>query len=195
MLQKNDSVKVLMPPEWKVGRILRQVGLDTYDVGIGEPHYFNYEVITVNKTEIYPYERLSDEDLEKSASEQLPQVIEQLGKALTEILPGEYFLHANVKDNVIPLYHGAITIEPCIYEQRRIGSFKEVPGWSVTHWTNTAATRDEPENTDECTLGSFPHYGDAIKLAIESVFKCKSDDYWNAQADAALAQAWADGEM
>jgi hypothetical protein len=119
-------------------------------------------------------------------------VLESLNEALADLLPTET---AELKDGVISAYYGAVTLEPCVYDQKRIGAIQEIPGWSVTVWRVHPATRHQPEDVSDSPQGSFPNYALAIQKMIEVIFRCKAEDYWNHKADEGMAEAWAAGEL
>jgi len=98
-------------------------------------------------------------------------------------------------DNTLSGYHGAVTVDPVQYEQETIGAFIERTGYQVTVWNYHHATRSQPEEYVDAPVGTFPTIGAAVQEFIKTVFALKSQDYWQAKADNAMAEAWAAGEL
>lgn len=197
-MKANDLVKVRYPHGgWRHGvcqglKSPMQGWPTLVTVAVGEPHYFNYEVRDFDRGDVKRYEPVTEEA--EAANQALaPTVLEAVNQALADLLPTET---AELKEEaVVSAYYGAVTLEPCIYEQETIGAFREIAGWSVTVWRRFPATRHSPEEMSDSPIGSFPNYAQAIQKFVETVFACKAEDYWQHKADEAMAEAWAAGEM
>jgi len=201
-MNAGDPVKVLVNEVWKSGTFLGQRQIEcagsvtdgdiVYNIGIGEPHHFNYE-----EEEFYPqfvkrFIPLSDEAEKAKHDAELPLAFAMVERALAELLPGET---VEIKEGSISAYGGAVTLDPVVYETPRIGAVQESAGWQVTVWKYYHATRHEPEDYVDSPVGDATNYSSAVQRFIETIFKIKADGYWDHLADEAMAQAWEDGEM
>lgn len=167
-------------------------GDTVYKVGIGEPHYFNYE-----EDEVYPqfvkrFIPLAEEDATAKHQAELPQAFALAEAALAELLPGETI---KVEDGSILGYNGGVTLDPVVYETPRIGAVQETAGWQVHVVHYHYATRHQPEEYEPVEVGTASDWRAAVALFIETIFKQKAHGYWEHLADDAMAQAWAEGEM
>lgn len=196
-MKAGDKVKVRVDKTWRAGTVqglkspMKRGEPTVVTVAVGEPHYFNYEVKDFPQTDVKRYEPVT-EDKEAENALLAPTVLEAANQALADLLPTET---AELKEGVVSAYYGAVTLEPCTYEQETIGAFREIAGWSVTVWRHFPATRHSPEEMSDSPIGSFPNYAQAIQKFVETVFACKAEDYWQHKADEAMAEAWAAGEM
>lgn len=180
-MKVGDSVKVLDGDRWREGRILEVYG-SSCTVGVGESHQLNYFEKTYHQNRIRRFERVANSDdamrtMYLSCKESLQ---EALHSALLELLPGESGV---VDDEGVSLYHGSVTIQPCIFEVKCIGVDREVVGWGVSGWSSYPDTRHEPGGVDETSLGNYRHYGDAI----QAVFDRKVHDYFQRESESAMA--------
>lgn len=165
--------------EWQAGQILEINPPSPFViVGVGEPHWFNYFKKEYTTDRIRRFERIENPDdaIKAMVSASMLAFKDSLHNALIELLPGVSGAFGD--DGTVSLYHGSVTIQPCIMEVRCIGVDREVCGWSVSGWTSYPDTRHEPGGVDENSLGEFRHYGDAIKAAIKAVFERKLNDYY-----------------
>jgi len=172
---------------WSKGVVLgsRLVNHETIlNIGVGEKHYFNYKEEEFSSHSVKRFEELPQEQADMLHAEQLPLALAMAEKALATLLPEEKL---EVKDGYIFGYGGSVTLDPVVYEVQTIGAVREVAGWCVTKWKRYPATRVQPEEVLDDPVGQFPNYGQAVQKFIEVIFAMKSADYWQAQADDALA--------
>lgn len=191
-MKENDScvIRSANGKGWSKGKVLEVVN-DGLFIAIGEPHQVGYEKGWCHRGDVKRYEPVT-EDKEAENAALAPTVLEFAQKALDDLLPGEV---VELKEGIVSGYYGAVTLEPCVYEQETIGAVREIAGWSVTVWRHFPATRHSPEEMSDSPIGSFPNYAIAIQKFVATVFACKAEDYWQAKADAAMAESWAAGEM
>jgi hypothetical protein len=200
-----DTVKVLsrkaLPPGqdiWSRGKVLSvreiepPVSTTVYKIGFGE--FSSYEEREFERHEIKSYQEQSDEDYNANVERDIPIGLALANEALAELLPGEVVVF-NDADGELSAYHGGVTISPTQYDQPKIGGLIERTGWEVTTWDVQPSTRWHPEECTDSPVGTFPTIQRAVQALIETIFKLKAKDYWNAKADAAQAEAWAAGEM
>lgn len=167
-------------------------GDTVYTVGIGEPHYFNYE-----EEEVYPqfvkrFIPLSEEDAKAKHDAELMPAYQMAQAALFALIPGETI---KVVEGSIHAFNGGVTLDPVVYETPRIGAVQETAGWQVHVVHYHYATRNQPEEYEPVEVETARDYRAAVRLFVETIFKQKADGYWDHLADEAMAQAWADGEM
>ena len=190
-MKVNDPCVMRTQHGWRKGTVLEVAPNGALRVGIGEPHYFNYEAGWCHASDVKRYEPIT-EDKEAANAALASEVLEAANAALADLLPTET---AELKEGIVSAYYGSVTLEPCVYEQETIGAVREVAGWSVTVWRRRPATRHQPEDISDSPQGSFPNYAQAIQKFVSTIFACKAEDYWNHKADEAMAEAWAAGEM
>jgi hypothetical protein len=194
-MEKGEAVKVLVGEnEWRRGTVL---GLRSPDrkneptiirVGVGEPHYFNYEEKDFTSG-VKRLQEQTDEAHVTNLERDLPIGLELAKEAAAVLLPGET-ITLKVSDQTISGYHGAVTIDPVQYEQETIGAFIERTGYQVTVWKQYPATRHQPEEYVDAPVGTYPNIGQAVQVFLETIFKLKAEDYWQHKADEAQAAAW-----
>lgn len=183
-MKAGDLVKVKRGDHWRQAKLLplpeNAVGRH---VQILEPGMVGFEQVLVDNHLVKRYQPL-EEDWQPTDQE-LMEVYTTAQKALFALLPGETI---EVKDRSIVGYHGAVTLDPENVEQETIGAFIERKGWAVTVWKHESATRHHPEEIWDAPVGKYLNYGAAVQSFVETIFKLKSEDYWNAQADEAMAK-------
>lgn len=200
-----DTVKVLSrkanPPGqdvWSRGKVLGVRTIDPpvsttlYNIGFGE--FSSYEEREFERHEIKSYQEQSDADYNDSIERDIPIGLALANAALAELLPGEVVVFKDA-DGELSAYHGGVTISPTQYDQPKIGGLIERTGWEVTTWDVQPSTRWHPEEYIDSPVGTFPTIQQAVQSMIETIFKLKAKDYWNAKADAAQAEAWEAGEL
>ena len=183
MLRKDTPVVVLYkrnPDQYRKGTVLGnrkvQDGM-VYSVGVGEPHYFNYEVREFHESDVQRFEPLSDEAAQAKHDAELPLAFDMVQKALAELIPGE---KAELQDGSISAYGGAVTLDPVVYETKRIGVVQETAGWQVTTWKEYPGGYWTPPEYVDAPVGEPTQYGQAVQRFVETVFKIKADGYWDA---------------
>jgi hypothetical protein len=201
-MKNGDPILIEVDGKWRRGSFLAQRNIEcagsvtdgdvVYKVGIGEPHYFNYE-----EKEVYPHSvkrfiPLSEEDATAKHQAELPQAFALAEAALAELLPGETI---KVSDGSILGYNGGVTLDPVVYDAQRIVAVQETAGWQVHVVHYHYATRHQPEEYEPVMIGGASDWRSAVRLFIETIFSQKAHGYWEHLADNAMAQAWADGVM
>ena len=180
-----------------------------YMVGIGEPHYFNYE-----EKEVYPhlvlrFIPLTEEAAKAKHDAELPLAFAMVQAALAELLPGvtaeiktldvkrsikiwrATFIRHRRSSSIRFLSGGSIsafgiTLDPVVYETPLIGAVQETVGWQVTEWKYYRATHQPeewPEEWVDSPVGEPAHYVIAVQRFIEAIFKAKANSYWNRLAE------------
>lgn len=179
------QVKKSSPSHWiapnRIGKITR---IDHYqvvngiEVEFGEANQIGYVRYPFYEDDLVFYEFLPEGELERQSEENLPKLLETLELGLRELLP---LLYWDSADLIVSLYNGRVTIQPAIFESVRIGGIKQLAGWSVSEWNDSPAQRGEPweDVSDKDVGGPYQNYGEAVKVAIEAVFRMKSKDFWN----------------
>lgn len=177
----NSKVKVKIHGNWRSGTLLEVVGQD-YKVGIGEPHYFNYEEKVFSSNEVKEYVELPEETADKIHAEQLPLVLAMAQEALAALIP-------NTKVEVIDgsLSSCGLTLDPVVYEKETIGKFIEYAGWQVTFWKYYSATRVQPDEYVDCPIEEPLPWNLAVQLFVRSIFNANAQAYWDAKSDEAYA--------
>ena len=182
-MKPGQKVKVArFDNNWQEGTFLSMDEQQTCQIEFGKPGLIGHRIENLNRMAIREFRPLEYVDgecpaLDKMAQENMPFVIESLTKTLQDLLPNETFI---IEEGIVYAYHRAISLQPVVVETRSIGAFIEHPGWSVTVWKHHPATRHEPEDISDSTVGEFLHYGQAVQKLVETLFLLKSTDYWNA---------------
>jgi hypothetical protein len=198
-----DTVKVLsrkaLPPGqdvWSRGKVLGVRSSSgsrmVYNIGFGE--FSSYEEREFERHDIKSYQEQSDADYNDNIERDMPIGLALANAALAELLPGEVVVFKDA-DGELSGYHGGVTISPTQYDQPKIGGLIERTGYEVKVWNYVHATRHQPEEYIDLPVGTFPTIQRAVQALIETIFKLKAKDYWNAKAELAWAEAWEAGEM
>jgi len=195
-----DTVKVLsrksLPPAqdlWQRGKVISvreiapPVSTTVYKVGFGE--FSSYEEREFERHEIKSYQEQSDADFNANFERDMPIGLALANEALAELLPGEVVVYKDA-DNELSAYHGAVTIGPVQYDAPKIGGLIEKTGYEVIVWTTVPSTRWHPEEYVDAPVGTYPTIQQAVKELVQTVFRLKSQDYWQSKADAAQAESW-----
>ena len=174
---------------WRFGTLLEIDDRSHYKIGIGEPHYFNYEEQWLSQSE---FENVAKEfvllDEEKAAqihAQELPLALTMAQEAIAALLPGE---KVEVIDGSLSAMGGALTLDPVTYEQETIGQFIERAGWQVTAWKYYHATREQPDEMVDSPIEEPKPYGAAVVLFVRQLFNMKASCYFEAKADEELAK-------
>jgi hypothetical protein len=191
-MKAGDPILIEVDGKWRRGSFLADHGGAVYMVGIGEPHYFNYEKRKVANTQVKRFIPLTDEDAAATHQAELPQAFAMVEAALKALLPDE---KVEIKDGSILAYHGGVTLDPVVYETSRIGAVQETAGWQVHVVHYHYATMDQPEEYELVEVGAASRLAAAVLLFIETIFKQKAHCYWERLGEEEMAQSWDDGEM
>lgn len=146
------------------GTVLK-INEDNVLVGVGEPHYFNYEERELPRRMLKVFYQMSDEDFEQFHADMLSTVHGFAKHVFQEMLPG---VAVDIQDGIINA--DGFTLEPCIVEVRSISTIREVAGWSVSAWSYSHGDRDTPPDVDQISLGEFVSYYSAVIRLAEAVF-------------------------
>lgn len=169
-----------------------QINGDDVLVGVGEPHYFNYEEKTFPRRQLSVLTELSMEDFDKWVNENLPTVYERAKEVFAKMLPDvtlNFRPHTRMSDGCIEAYGMGITLDPCIVEIRSIGRIREIGGYTVSRWHYDSGDYNTPPESDQEELGQFSHANSAIFRFAEAVFGEKVSGWFYAQADNEYAQS------
>jgi hypothetical protein len=192
-MNQNDLVKVKVDDKWRVGTVLsKDRNHPLYLVGIGEKTHFNYKEEWFGLPDIKRFQEITPEEANALHLMGLEQGLSLAQEALAELLPSETvdLLNDRHSDPSIRGYHGAVTLDPVVFEQETIGAFIERAGYQVTVWNYHHATRQQPEEYVDAPVGTFPNIGAAVQSFVQTIFKLKASDYWQHKADEAQAAAW-----
>lgn len=201
-MKAGDTVKVRIrhgdKHSWRTGTVIgsREIAppVSTTVWMIGHGEFTSYRETEFESNDIKRFTPQTDEAHVANFERDLPLGLALAEEALAELLPNET-VALKVSDQTISGYHGAVTIDPVQYDHETIGSFIERTGYQVTVWKHIPATRLQPDEYVDAPVGTYGTIGAAVQVFIRTIFKLKSEDYWNAKADAAAAEAWAAGEM
>ena len=171
-----SEVKVLYKQTWHKGKIISvrktPAGL-IYTVGFGE--HSSYHEREFIREEVKTYQSQSLETFETEAKINMESGFELAQMAAKELLSDEKISYI---DREIVGYHGAVTINAVQYDAPRIGGEIERTGYEVIFYTRIPSTYHEPENVSESSVGIYPNIGQAVQEFIKTIFKLKTQDYW-----------------
>lgn len=193
-MQAGDRVKVLVRENvWRKGTVIclkspqRRNEPTIIKVGHGEYSSYREQDFTSGVKRL---QEQSDEEHNENLTRDLPLGLAMVQEAIAALLPGEVVSYKEA-DQSISGYHGAVTLDPVQYDVETIGSFIERTGYQVTVWVYSHATHWQPEEYSDALVGTYPTIGAAVKVFLETIFKLKNEDYWQAKGDQALAEEWA----
>jgi hypothetical protein len=197
-MQAGDNVKVRIQNEgfanhrWVTGKVLglrspERRGEPTI-IKVGHGEYSSYVEQEFPATDVKRYTPLADERHVANFERDLPIGLVLAQTAIADLLPGET-VTLKVSDQSISGYHGAVTLDPVVFEQETIGGFIERTGYQVTVWKHIPASRVQPDEY-VAPVGTYPNIGVAVQEFINTIFKVKATDYWQAKADEAMAAQW-----
>jgi len=174
-----NPVRVVVDNKERTGTIL-SLKENTAIVGIGEPHYFNYQEKEVPINELKRYYPITAEAEENAKKILLTDGFEMTKDLLQAILPTEI---AEIKDDAISGYYDAVSLETVVTDAPRIGGIQEVTAYSVTIWKSHPATRYEPEDVSDHPVGTYRSLSEAVQVFVETIFKLKCKDYMQSKAE------------
>jgi len=130
-----------------------------------------------------PIKRLDDEDLEKYAKKELPQMVKDIKKAMEENFPGyAYELKVDESDNSIHLNGLSLIPVPVVCKSIR-GSF-ETPGWQFTSWKEDFGTRETPPDLQEVPISEHRSSFEAIRMLIVGMIEYQLLNWFQAEDEA-----------
>ena len=196
-MKTGDTVKVLtiksLPPNvdvWERGKILdiRRGQLPPgepirYLVGYRE--FSSYTENLFERNDLKTYVEQSEEDFTRNYERDLPIGLALGNEALAHLMPGETIIQDG---NMLFGYGKSVSLEPTQYDSPKIGGLIERTGYEVTVWTFHHATRWEPEDASDSQIGVYPTIQKAIEVMLETIFKLRSQDYFNNKAESELVE-------
>lgn len=128
----------------------------------------------------------SDNQVEAFGNEQFPSLVKFLKQGIADLKVATFCGEVTVDedDKVASIMGGGITIQPGILRLRHIGGFREIPCWTVSGWKHFPATRHEPDEVDEISLGESMSSMAAAKIAIEQALKSHVSNYFDSLGEA-----------
>lgn len=189
-MKKNDAIKafvqigLMKKPRWLEGKYIMQLE-NTHLVSVKN------QEIAVEHGKVKKWEPLkagvvgSDwkcEELDLFANKNWESLKNYCTNALEKFFP-ECSLSFNEEEKSISLqgdYLPEIHICPGIEEVESIARFFETPAWSIMYFATVPATYHEPEDVDEIHCGNARSSVHAAKILIDTVWKLKTEDYWEA---------------
>lgn len=168
------------------GKVLRiEHGLVTCDVS---GHQF-----TVQEIQVYKYDRVeSDEEVKHFLDhiDELAELCRKGWKALLPISMGDPETGVQIvrdeNDPRISLLNGTIEIHPAIWEKPSIARYLEKPGFGIVTYKYYPGSYHNPPDVEDIDLGVEVNLGQAARLALESLWKIHSDNYWVAEGEDAF---------
>lgn len=86
--------------------------------------------------------------------------------------------------------HGPyLTVSCGVMEKQSIARFFEVPAWEVVLWAPTPGTRWEPPDVEEKNCGFAETTIGAARLLVDSLWRIRTDEYWQGIQDSELADS------
>lgn len=187
MYTNGEKVKVLLKINDEDRWVTRIFQGYTIDGAVGvilnsncQPEYFP-------KVKVKKFIELSEEDEQKAINQDIPRGLELIQQALNVLIPGQVVERI---DNEIFGYGKSLSLEPAIFEQKAIGRIREIPGYRVTIWHETRATRMNPSEMVDESVGVYPTIDEACRQFVNTLFSMNSSDYWENQAEQ-MMEKWA----
>jgi len=181
----------------RTGTVLEIVG-DKVMVGVGEPHYFNYEKRMFSPTQLYNFNQLSDSDARIVWESAFPKAFDYAKKLFASFLPNSV-LEFIESDLMIQDKYTGICLSGEIIEQRSIGSVTEIAGYSVSASVvvpgcRTMSNGDPgyPDDVDIVELGTYNNYQNAVIGMMKEVFAANIEEDLQRESEQALAQSYMD---
>lgn len=177
-MKMGDSILVLDGP-WKSGVFIAHNEDGTLRVGIGKPNHYNYRITDRQPSDVKRFISLAESAAASFHEAESPKLFAMIKEAGEKLLPT---VSIKLVEGSIVALDGAVTCDPVVFNQVRIGAVEEVAGWQVNLWKHYPATRYEPENVSESPQGlpSRNLYSLAQNF-LNSVFKVISAEYWEAK--------------
>lgn len=140
------------------------------------------------QSKVKKFVEISDAEHEISINKDIPLGLELIQKALSVLMPGQVVERI---DNEIFGYDKSLSLEPDIFEQKAIGCIREITGYSVTIWHETHATRMNPSERWDESVGVYPTIEEACRQFVNTLFSMNASDYWENQITEVDVEEWA----
>jgi len=114
------------------------------------------------------------------------------------ITPAMDAFHAGVdyrfdeKEKAVYAFNDALVLSGGVIERESIVSFFETTAWCISITQSIGGSYWEPPSEDSVDLGSAIDSISAAKLFVDTVWKCKCEDYWNSVHDKAYCESLAE---
>jgi hypothetical protein len=190
MMKLDDEVKVFVQvglmkkPRWIKGKYIKKLDIESHLVKVANQEvvvgYGKIKSWVPLESKVVDDSEWRCEELDRFAKENWESLKEDCQNALAKFFPDCYF-SSNEEEKTLYVYGEGlpeINISPGIEEVESIARFFEVPAWSVTYFVEIPATYHEPPDADEIHCGHARNSTFAIKILIDTIWKLKTDDYW-----------------
>jgi len=179
----------------RTGTVLEIVG-DKVMVGVGEPHYFNYEKRLISPVRLYNFNQISDDDARIVWQSEFPKAFDYAKEMFARFLPNN-FLEFNESDLMIQDKTTGICLSGEIVERRSIGSVTEIAGYSVSGEIFVPGCRTMPngdpgypDDVDIVELGTYNNYRHAVIGMMKEVFASNIESELQRESEEALARSY-----
>lgn len=174
-----------IPEVWAYGKLLETSGIVgepgsvRYKIGYGERSSYREDEFPASS--VVKHTPLSEEAHEANVARDLPVGVELANDLLSKFMPTQVVV---LDGETIVGFGGGITINPVCHDVKTIGGLVEKTGWELIGWTYHPATRWEPEDRVDSSLGIYPTINKAVEMMVKAMFSMELDGYLQARAEA-----------
>ncbi len=187
MYKNGDKVKVQLKINDEIRWVTKIFVGRTTDGSIGVITYEGSQREYFPPSKVKAFVELSEDEHESAINKDIPLGLELIQKALHALMPGQVVERI---DNEIFGYGKSLSLEPDIFEQQAIGRIHEIPGYRVTIWHETRATRMNPSEMVDESVGLYPTIESACRQFVNTLFSMSASDYWENQITEVNVEEW-----
>lgn len=141
------------------------------------------------------FEPIDHEQMQRECLSEFPKVAESVKLACEKLLPSEEFrmgiggnVDFNEEDATISLLNGIVTIEPAPCRVNTIVGIRELAGWEVSVFRDIPATRMDPPDVDQSSVGIVRGDLNVAQLVVQTLFKIKTDAYFESVGESRMVE-------
>lgn len=124
---------------------------------------------------------ISSEELQHWADNEWEKLKELINEAVKKLPDENQEVSYDDDKLLVTLLGGGVTVQPEVYEARRLGGIHQKPGWSITSWRHQAETHERSADYEISEEKIVSHTIGAAVIAIKLSFDVLLEDWGSRQ--------------
>lgn len=135
--------------------------------------YVNSKEVLVPSLTIRKY--IPCDDIEVQFSFEVPTIIDMIQSTWESIFKNQR--EFKIKSSYDEINFQGLSISPCIYRSKTLTGVREFLGYELIEWRTTPATREQPEDVYDVSLGKYRNKVQVVSNLIKNVIGNEIDNY------------------
>lgn len=148
----------------------------------------------ISRDKVNKYLPIDHDQMQRECLAEFSKVANSVKMACENLLSPEDFrtpeggFEFNEEDATISLFNGIVTIEPAPCRVNTIVGIRELAGWEVSVFRDIPATRMDPPDVDQSSVGIVRGDLNVAQLVVQTLFKIKTDAYFESVGESRMVE-------